>query len=278
MTGACHYSSGCTRYAGKCGACHQILSADPLDVTHLEWIEKSIGYTALRDDQLVVVTPSVWLAQEARRSSLLGRFDVRVIPNGIDLTAFTPCDRQLAREALGLPREAFVIAFVADNVTTPRKGFQVLTAALERLPDRADTWLISVGNGSPTVPEGYRSAHFGRVQKDRIMSLFYSAADVFVAPTLEDNLPTTVLESLACGTPVIGSDVGGVPDMVRPGQTGFLFAAGSAGALAELLAPLRQREALAGLRPRCREVAEREYSVTLQAHRYEDLYRHLQPQ
>lgn len=277
MTGACHYSSGCTRFTGECGACPQILSTDPLDVTHEGWLAKRVGYGALKDHQLTVVTPSSWLGNEARRSTLLKRFDVRVIPNGIDLDAFAPRDRRFSRETLGIPQNAFVIAFLADVVTGRRKGFHVLQEALEKLSVQNDVWLISVGSGTPTVPERYGRAHFGRVDNSRLLSLFYSAADVFVTPTLEDNLPTTVIESLACGTPVIGSDVGGVPDMVRAGQTGFLFPTGDANALAELLR--RNIEApvgLASLRPLCRDVAERDYSVAQQARRYAELYREIQ--
>ncbi len=276
MTGACHYSGGCVRYAGSCGACPQILSKDENDVTRTGWLQKKSGYAALADDRMTIVTPSAWLGGEARRSALLGRFDVRVIPNGIDLQAFAPRPRDFARDTLGIPRDAFVLAFVADLVTTPRKGFPVLHAALERVQKRAGVWLISVGSGQPGVPEGFHAAHFGRISNDRLLSLFYSAADVFVLPTMEDNLPTTVLESLACGTSVIGSDVGGVPDMVRPGSTGFLFPVGDASALGAVLAEvMAQPASLAQLRPTCRAIAERDYSVTLQARRYRAVYEEL---
>jgi glycosyltransferase involved in cell wall biosynthesis len=201
-----------------------------------------------------------------------------VIPYGIDLKAFSPRDRGFARETLGIPANAFVMAFVADFVTGPRKGFAVLTQALDMLAAslRNDVWLISVGGGHPVAPAGYRSAHFGRVHNDRLLSLFYSAADVFVLPTLEDNLPTTVLESLACGTPVLGSDVGGVPDMVRHGETGWLFPVGDAAALASRLGELIPRvESVGGMRNQCRTVAEREYAAAIQAGRYQSLYREL---
>ena len=104
------------------------------------------------------------------------------------------------------------------------------------------------------------------------MAAVYSAADLFVAPSLQDNLPNTVLESLACGTPVVGSHTGGIPDMVRPGETGWLFETGNAEALRATLQEALATRDLTGLRPRCREVAEREYSLELQAERYKKLY------
>ena len=104
------------------------------------------------------------------------------------------------------------------------------------------------------------------------MAAVYSAADLFVSPSLQDNLPNTVLESLACGTPVVGSHTGGIPDMVRPGETGWLFETGNVEALRATLQEALATRDLTGLRTRCREVAEREYSLELQAERYKKLY------
>jgi glycosyltransferase involved in cell wall biosynthesis len=275
MTGGCHYSSGCRFYSAQCGSCPQILSHDDRDVTRQVWNEKRLGYASLQSDQMVVVAPSKWIAGEARRSSLLARFDIRVIPYGIDLDSFSPRDVTLARECLGIPEETFVIGFVADSLTTPRKGFEVLYKALDQLQEqkRGSVSLLCVGSGDPNVPQGYSCFHQGRVQSDRLISLVYSAADVFVIPTREDNLPLTVLESLACGTPVIGSDVGGVPDMVRQGETGFLFPSGDYMKLAEILTSLvSQKDILTQMRPACRSLAEMEYSLILQAKRYRSLY------
>lgn len=273
ITGGCHYTSGCDRFTLNCGLCPQILSSNENDATRIVWKDKSFGYGSLPPNKMTVITPSTWLGREARRSSLLGRFDIKVIPYGIDLTAFAPRDFGMARETLGIPLNSFVIGFVADSLTTPRKGFQVLLKALEQISIRSGITLLSVGSGEPNIPVEYHSLHQGKVQSDRLLSLIYSAMDVFIIPTQEDNLPLTVLESLACGTPVIGSDVGGVPDMVRPEKTGFLFPNGDSAKLARILSDVMQhRELLSSMRPTCRAIAEREYNMELQAARYRSIY------
>jgi glycosyltransferase involved in cell wall biosynthesis len=276
LTGACHYSTGCERFTGQCGACHQILSQDETDITRQTWLDKQRGYAALRDDQLTVVSPSRWLADCARRSSLLGRFDIRVIPYGIDTAAFAPRDPGFCRDTLGVPRDRFVIGFGAASVTSKRKGFSVLLKALEALPDKSRLHLVSVGRGKPAFPEGIPATHCGSINNDRMLSVFYSAADLFVLPTMEDNLPLTALESLACGTPVLGSDVGGVTDMARPGSTGFLFPPGDATALSRTLGELlADPSVLRPMRTVCRRVAETEYALDVQARNYLSLYEQL---
>ncbi len=115
-----------------------------------------------------------------------------------------------------------------------------------------------------------------KIGQNRLLSLVYSAADVYVIPSLQDNLPSTVLEAMACGTPVVGFDVGGVPEMVRPGLTGALAAVGDVRALAttieSLLVEPEGRRKMAAI---CRRVALEEYRMELYVRRYEELYQSL---
>jgi glycosyltransferase involved in cell wall biosynthesis len=273
LTGGCHYTSGCRLFKSECGNCPQILSKNPNDITHRIWKEKSAAYTHLSPEQMIVVAPSKRLANDAMNSSLLSRFPALVIPYGIDTKAFSPRNQVISRESLGIPAESFVIAFVADKTTTPRKGFDVLRKALERVEAKNDIILLCVGSGRAEGPKGYRIFHSGRVENDNLLSIIYSASDVFIIPTREDNLPLTVLESLACGTPVVGADVGGVPDMVRPGETGFLFPSGDSTKLAEVISSLlRDRDVITKMRKPCRNVAVNEYSLSIQAEQYISLY------
>lgn len=273
MSGGCHYAAGCEAFTQNCGSCPYLETDDPDDLTHQEWEGKRSGYAALGDEDMIIVTPSQWLAREANRSSLLGRFETRVIPYGIDLDTFAPREQNYCRDTLGIPREAIVLAFVADGVMTRRKGFSVLAEALAAVTPEVKFHLISVGSGPPPPIFGHQVSHFGRVENNRLLSLLYSAADAFVLPSLEDNLPLTGLESLACGTPIIGSAVGGIPDIARPGQTGFLHPAADVSALAELLRNIAAHpEELAAMRASCRKVAEQEYGISLQADNYIALY------
>ncbi|MEM1211455.1 MAG: glycosyltransferase [Planctomycetota bacterium] len=237
------------------------------------WLKRKVAALAsVPADRLTVVSPSRWLAVEAEASPTLGRFPVEVIPYGLDVEAYRPRDRALAREALGVPESAPVVAFVSGALSSVRKGGAVLREAMDRLRARMpELVLLSAGWGDAWGP-GHR--HLGQLQDDRLLSLLYSAADVFVIPSQQDNLPNTVLEAMACGTPVVGFAVGGIPDMVRPGQTGRLAEYGDVEGMAEMLAGLLGDEAgRAEMGRRAREVAESEYPLALQAERYLELFK-----
>ena len=151
--------------------------------------------------------------------------------------------------------------FVSDSLMNQRKGFSILTAALAGMTQVHNLFLLSVGRGKPPVTDPVPCLHMGVVMSDRWLSLIYSAADLFVIPSLHDNLPNTVMESMACGTPVVGFDVGGIPEMVRPGTTGQLVPVGdsvaSGHAITRLLhAPGTCRQMAAA----CRKMVMEEYS------------------
>jgi glycosyltransferase involved in cell wall biosynthesis len=218
------------------------------------------------------VTPSEWLAEEARRSSLLKDAPIDVIPNGVDPEVFRPRETKGLRKVLDIPPGDRVILFVATSTQVRRKGFDLLAGALNEMEEDSVT-LISIGSHEPDLDGVKSHIHLGAVQSDLLLSLFYSLADVFVIPSRQDNLPNTVLESMACGTPVVGYDVGGVSDMVRPQETGWLAETDD---VEELSASIRRALLEDATRKQkgkaCREVFEEEYTLAKQAERYSRLY------
>jgi len=153
-----------------------------------------------------------------------------------------------------------------------RKGLPLLAEAL-REPIGDDILLISVGNGVPDLNIPIPTKHMNNVDNDWGLSCIYSAADIFVCPSLQDNLPNTVMEAMACGTPVVAFDAGGIPDMVRPEITGLLASTGDTQALRAGIAHLhRDRTKRAAMGENSRTVALQEYSIEVQAHRYAQLY------
>lgn len=272
LTGGCHYDHGCGKFQSGCGACPQLGSSEPNDLARHFWDRKRRALAGMGSRSIEIVTPSRWLAREAKRSGVIpDGWRVRVIPYGLDTALFAPGDRGSWRARYDIPAEANVLLFVAQSVENRRKGFVHLRAALDALEAVEHLWLVSVGKGEPSLPSGVNARHLGEIRSDEEMAGVYGMADVFCVPSLQDNLPATVLESLATGTPVAGFDVGGIPDMVRPGETGALADAVSGEALA--VAIRRVLEASGdGLRARCRDVAETEYSLALQAARYLELY------
>jgi glycosyltransferase involved in cell wall biosynthesis len=276
LTGGCHYDGGCGKFTDRCGACPVLGSHVDDDLSRQVWQRKREALAAIPTDRLTLVGTSRWIAGEARRSSLFGRFPVQVIPNGLDTDAFAPRDRAFSRNLLGVPLDRRVVLFVAEATDIKRKGFDQLAAALGRLDGTPGLFLLSVGEREPQLPNAPNlpRKHLGRLNDDRLLSVAYSAADVFVIPSLQESFGQTVTEAMACGTPVVGFDVGGIPDMVRPGVTGELVPVGDDAALAEairqLLAdPDRARRLGEG----GRRVAVEEYGLPLQASRYLELYR-----
>jgi len=174
-------------------------------------------------DRLTFVGPSEWMAQCCRESPITKGFPVEQIPYGLDHQVFLPRESTSLRAMFDIPADAFVIGFIADNINDPRKGIQSLLEALEKVGEcGGKVHLLTVGNGR--LPAGvHQHTHLGPIANDRFLSFFYSACDVFVCPSLQDNLPNTVLESLACGVPIIGYHVGGLPDMIDHPDTGAVI-------------------------------------------------------
>lgn len=278
FTGHCSYSYDCTRWQTGCGACPYPGTYPGIvkDRTRWEWKLKQWVY---RRSQLAFVAPSRWLAARAR-ASLFGDREIRHIPYGLDTEGYRPRERALCRAALEIPADKRVVMFAAASLRETRKGGDLLVAALQKLPAalRSEVVLLAIGSGGETLAReaGLAAIALGYVSSPSLQSLVYSAADLFVLPTRADNLPLVLQESLACGTPVVGFDCGGVSDAVRPEQTGYLARAEDAGDLARgidtLLSDPTGRDRLSRT---CREVAVTEYGLELQARRYLDLYAHL---
>jgi glycosyltransferase involved in cell wall biosynthesis len=163
--------------------------------------------------------------------------------------------------------------FLAHKTKEFRKGQHVLMDALDGIAAEANICLVSVGAGEPSKVQRFPHVCFDGIGNDRVLSFIYSAAEVFVCPSLADNLPNTILESIACGTPVVAFAAGGIPDLVRPGITGLLAKAGDASELRDaILQLLNNRAKHSEMSANCRRVAIEEYELTLQAQRYQRLY------
>jgi glycosyltransferase involved in cell wall biosynthesis len=276
LTGGCHYSHGCDGYTRACGSCPQLGSTRSHDLSRAVWHRKHTVYERIPPNRLHVVGASRWIAGEAKRSSLLSRFPVSVIPYGLDTDIFKPMPeaRRLLDE-FGLKPSMRIVLFVTDWMNSPRKGFHLLDSALGALPKGPDTALVSLGRGDPPrLQSRLPHVHLGSLTADRMIAAVYSMADLFVMPSLQDNLPNTVMEAMACGVPVVGFRVGGVPDMVRHEENGLLVPADDVNGLtAAIHALLSDDDRRACMGRAGRAIAEREYSCRLQGERYVDLYR-----
>jgi glycosyltransferase involved in cell wall biosynthesis len=202
---------------------------------------------------------------------------VHVIPNGLPTDAFKPYPQKQIRESLKVPESSFVILFGADSINNARKGFQYLLQALNVLKKehKQDSIILAIFGSSNDIAKhlGYQTICFDYVEKNSELAMIYSMADVTVIPSLEDNLPNIVLESLACGTPVVGFNVGGIPDMVEHKSNGYLASVGDDTELAKGINwVMEQLKIGTNIRLKCRETALRMYNLPLQAKSYRELY------
>lgn len=275
FSGRCAYSYDCRRFITGCDAA----CPTPDEYPALAPARIAAAWKARRDlftsTPLTCVAPSRWLAEEAR-AGLWRNHPIEVIPNSLSLDLYRPLPRALAREALNIRHEGPLLLMVAQHLHERRKGGELLLQTLRQLSDRPFT-LLTLGHGTLTQEEvGHPSHALGYIEDELTKALVYSAADLLIHPAPVDNLPNVVLEALACGTPVVGFPIGGMPDMVRPGISGWLAPTLTAEALSDTLnEALDTLAAGTDLRTSSRHLAEQEYAPSHQAQRYGALFQRL---
>ncbi|MFZ3013990.1 MAG: glycosyltransferase family 4 protein, partial [Nitrospira sp.] len=269
FTGGCHYVRDCEGYKKHCGYCPQLGSQRKEDYSHSLMRRKDKIFGNL---DITVVTPSRWLAEMAKQSSLFADKRIEVIPNGLDTNVFKPIDHLVARQYFNLPQDKAVVLFGAQWVTDPRKGGDLLCDALKQLDQPCTLLLFGEGMLSLQGASHISVRRLGSMADDISLAMVYSAADVFVCPSREDNLPNTVAEALACGTPCAAFAINGLTDMIEHQKNGWLARPFEPGDLAEGIRWLIRYPHHDQLRRAAREKAVLEYSLTKMSNRYTALY------
>lgn len=276
FTGGCHYSGDCTRYLKYCGACSQLGSSKNWDLSSWIWRRKA---KAWRDLNLTIVSPSTWLATCARASSLFKDLPIVVIHNGLDTRKYRPINKSVARELLNLPQDKQLILFGALQATSDsRKGFHLLKLALESLSqsgwkDRLEVAILGAYQPEHSPDFGFKAHYLGMCNDDISLALVYSAADVFVLPSIEENLANTVMEAIACGTPCVAFNIGGTSDMIEHEINGYLAQPFKIEDLAQGIAwVLQNQERYEKLSYRSREKAEQKFSLEIQSNKYISMF------
>jgi glycosyltransferase involved in cell wall biosynthesis len=280
FTGGCHFDEGCGRFNSGCGACPVLASNWQVDLSSFGWRRKQRAYRPL---QMHVVAPSRWLGDLARNSRLLAPFPVSVIPNAIDTQVFRPIDKRLAREILRLPPEGNIVLYGALRSTVDElKGFPYLVEALQRFSQRQQQRNCRVVVFGATRPDkapecGIETIYMGTLADDVTLALLYSAADVFVAPSKQENLSNTVMESLSCGTPAVAFSIGGMPDMIEHQRNGYLARPYECGELADGIAWVLDDPARwTSLSRRARDKAVEQFDSHIIARQHLVLYERIQ--
>lgn len=279
-TGGCHVRYSCDHFEQECGNCPLLKSSHDKDISHKIWKAKERAY---KDLDFHIVAPSWWKYQSVKRSGLLSNKPMATIANTLETDIFKPYDKIHARKHLNLGEDKFImLSGFMPSRNDLHKGTPYLLEALnilidKKLVDKDKVELIVFGNrDAKNVPDFPVKATFlGTISDDEKLAICYSAADVFLTPSLEDNLPNTVMESLACGTPVVAFTTGGIPDMVKHQKNGYLAEYKSSEDFAngvEWVYNHLDRKLLNG---DARSVVEEEFSETVIAQKHIDIYKQL---
>lgn len=223
ITGGCHHADGCLKFESICSPCPQLKNTVNEHVAASMQESKVEALGALKDDQLIIVSPSRWLLELSKRSKITSRFRHVLIENpSFEGQPFLE-SREQVRKRLKLPTDKKIVTFAAESLSNPRKGVSRLFDAVRSIPDCKNIVLIGIGNRAQ-LPPGLNLYYTGTISNTKLLASYFYAADLFATATAAENSPLVVIESLSCGTPVVASDVGGIPELVNS-TNGLLFSA-----------------------------------------------------
>ena len=227
FTGVCHYAHDCDHYTEHCHDCPQLNSRKHRDMAYKTFDRKA---ALLNGARIQFVACSHWLGNMARNSRLLNGQKIHCIPNAVNINLFRPRNKQQARQTVGLPEGKRLVLFSSHTFTDERKGFRYLKEALKQLATQHPEWQDKLGLvliGKDIDPAIYSDMPIGvyplsYITGEKGLVDIYNAVDLLAIPSLQDNLPNTVVEAMACGVPCIGFNVGGIPEMIDHLHNGYV--------------------------------------------------------
>ncbi|WP_411273487.1 glycosyltransferase family 4 protein [Daejeonella sp.] len=280
FTGGCHVRYSCDHYELECGNCPVLKNSNPNDLSHRIWKQKSEAYKQIN---FTIVAPSRWMAESVSKSKLLKSRPKINIPNTLDTGIFKPFSQAESRKILGLsPGKFILMSGFMPSRKDQHKGTSYLIEGLETFANEhhleiENIELVIFGNrDTRNLPEfPFKTTFLGTISNEDRLAICYNAADVFLAPSLEDNLPYTVLECLACGTPVVAFNTGGIPDMVEHKINGYLAEHRSSADLAAGISWMFKHPKKELLQANARAHVMSYFSETVVANRHVELYNSL---
>ena len=276
FTGGCHYSLECRKFETECNNCPSLKNAGMTDMSNKIFRNKDF----FDGINLTVATCSNWLKLEAEKSHLLRNKRIVNIPNTLDTNLYIPTDVRTAREKFSLQKDKIYILFGSMNIIDERKGFKYLLDSMKKLASESDNTnelieIIIFGKANEKILDSipFNKHYFGNFKSEEDIISAYNAADIFIAPSLQDNLPNTVLESLSCGTPVVAYNVGGLPDMIDHLNNGYLAEANSVEGLTNGIKwYLNNRTSDDSLKVNARQKVLTNFTQEIVAEKYIELY------
>ena len=276
-TAICHLTMGCRHFETQCQNCRLLPGGGSAnDLSTRIWKRKQ---QMLEGRRVSIVTCSQWLGSEAAKSALLNKQDITVIPNPIDTHRYRPADKKKARQSLGLPQDGHIILFASQRVTNPNKGMKYLIEACKLMasghPDcRENTSVAILGGHAEEIAHllPFPTHALGYVNDEQRIVNVYNAADVFVLPSLSENLPNTIMEAMACGVPCVGFRVGGIPEMIDHLSNGYVANFQDAEDLAKGIHYVLDEADQQALSSSCVQKVAHNYSQQSVANKYIEIY------
>jgi glycosyltransferase involved in cell wall biosynthesis len=268
LTGGCHFFHGCSEWQKNCRNCQQLV--DTFDDFPSKVLNAKRRYYNF--DNITIVTLSKHSAEIVKKVPYFNKCRIEIIPNSIETDVFKPYNKNEARKKLSLPLERKIIGYMPSSSST-LKGYRELIVAFDLLKQQyknLNPFIMLLGDKTPLDKEvHFENRSLGYINDNQTLALAYSAADLVVVPSWEETFSNTTAESISCGTPVVGFQTGGIPDMVKDGVTGYTSPVGDVEGLATGI-----HKTLVGksMSHDCRAYAEKYLSFMIQARRYEELF------
>lgn len=275
FTGGCHYSRGCENFLTHCQYCPYLSKPEEYDISFRQFERKSALYKLTK---MALVSPSNWLMNLTQKARLTQETESLSIPNCIDTKTFKIVNHAKARKTLNLPKDKILILFAGANTQDPRKGFDYFKEAMDITNRSAGNVevLIFGKSGSNSFDSFPVPVHYlGKISETLQLVNVYNAADMIVVPSLEDNLPNTIMEAMACGTPAVGFATGGIPEMIDHQINGFVAQLKSAQSLADGMDWVIRNNQDSSISRKARQKVENTYSEKIVTQQYAKLYRSL---
>lgn len=275
-TAICHLTMDCRHFETQCQNCPLLPGGGSRnDLSARIWKQKQ---QMLEGKRVTIVTCSQWLGSEVQKSALLNKQDIVTIPNPIDTHRYRPTDKKKARQSLGLPQDGHIILFASQRVTNPNKGMQYLIDACKLLANTknltSNTHVAILGGHAEEIAQllPFPTHALGYVNDEQRIATVYNAADVFVLPSLSENLPNTIMEAMACGVPCVGFRVGGIPEMIDHLSNGYVANYRDAEDLAKGIHYVLDEADQQTLSNNCLQKVAHNYSQQSVAKRYIEVY------
>ena len=274
-TAICHYPDECEKYRSKCSQCALQVANPFFDLANWTYNrKKQIGLS-----KIYFVGCSKWITEMAQKSSLLEGASFTSIPNPIDTSVFKPLVKNDSRERFQLPKDKLLLLFAAAKLSDRRKGAAYLIEACSILKqyytDKIE--IVLMGNGSEELCQAlpFKVNSLGYISDTSTMVAAYSCADLFVIPSLEDNFPNTIMESMACGTPCVGFEIGGIPEMIDHKINGYVTNYKDANDLANGIQWVLEHGDRQALSDACMKKVQENYTDEVIAGKYLALYQNI---